>query len=92
MPNLRSFSRLTCHMLIGMGLLLGATVAMGQELSSLPDAPQPNQAKSNPPNPEQNNQQHEASKNHVDRGRYGKTSNPRPMTLMNAAFEGRAFG
>ena len=62
---LRSFVSVACYLLIGLGFLFGSTAAMGQGTSSLPDKPQPTQSQSRQSNPEQNDRQHEPSKNHI---------------------------
>ena len=62
---LRSFPKVICHLLMGLGFLFGSMTAMGQETSSLPDAPQPTQTQSRQSSPEQNGPQHEPSKNHI---------------------------
>jgi hypothetical protein len=63
--DLRSFFTAACHLLIGLGFLVGFISARGQETSLLPDAPQPTQSQSPQSNPEQNGPQHEPSKNHI---------------------------
>jgi hypothetical protein len=62
---LRSFLRATCHLLVGLGFLVGSISALGQGTSPLPDAPQPAQSQTPQSNPEQNGPQHEPSKNHI---------------------------
>ena len=62
---LRSFLKATCHLLVGLGFLVGSISAQGQEMSPLPDAPQPAQSQTPQSNPEQNGPQHEPSKNHI---------------------------
>jgi hypothetical protein len=63
--DLRSFFAVGCHLLIGLGFVVGSISALGQETSPLPDAPQPTQSQSPQSYPEQNGTQHEPSKNHM---------------------------
>ncbi len=46
-----SFVRVVCHLLIGLGFLVGPIAAMGQETPLLPDAPQPSYSQSYPSSP-----------------------------------------
>src|ERR1035437_2744417 len=62
---LRSFVRVVCHLLIGLGFLFGSIAATCQETSPLPDKPQPAQSQSPQSNSEQNGRQHELRKNHI---------------------------
>jgi len=63
--TLPSSPKLICHLLMGFGFLFGSMTAIGQETSTLPDAPQPAQAQSRQSSSEQNSQQHQLSKNHI---------------------------
>jgi len=60
-----SFLPVVCRGLLFFNLLLAGVTAIGQETSTLPDAPQPSKTPSGQSSPQQNGQQHEPSKNHI---------------------------
>jgi hypothetical protein len=64
-PICRSSLKRICYLLLGLGLPFGSMTAMGQETSTLPDAPQPAQTQSRQSGSEQNGQQYLPSKNHI---------------------------
>jgi hypothetical protein len=56
---------MVCRVLVSFDLLIGGVVAIGQELSGLPDAPSASQTRSGPSGVAQSAPQHEPSKNHI---------------------------
>jgi len=60
-----SFITVICRVLLFLNLLVGPLAAIGQETSTLPDAPSSSQIKSDPSSLEQDGQQHQLSKNHI---------------------------
>jgi len=56
-----------CRVLLFLNLLVGPVAAIGQETSTLPDAPSSSQIESGPSSLEQDGQQHQLSKNHIFR-------------------------
>ena len=60
-----SFVPVVCRVLLSVNFLVGGVAAIGQDTSTLPDAPQPNQTQSGQSNLEQDRQPREPSKNHI---------------------------
>ena len=60
-----SFVPVICWVLVSVNLLVGPVAAMGQETSTLADAPSSSQTQSGPSRLAQYGQQHEPSKNHI---------------------------
>jgi len=56
---------MVCRLLISVNFMAGGMAAIGQESSTLPDAPSSSQAQSHPSSLAQSAQQHEPSKNHI---------------------------
>jgi hypothetical protein len=54
-----------CRVLLFLNLLVGPVAAIGQETSTLPDAPSSSQIQSSPSSLEQDGQQNQLSKNHI---------------------------
>jgi hypothetical protein len=67
MPRLlaRSFVPMGCRVLISANFLFAGAMAVGQETSTLPDAPSATQTQSKPSNLKRRDQPHEPSKNHI---------------------------
>jgi len=67
MRSVRPLSLITviCRVLLFLNLLVGTVAAIGQETSTLPDAPSSSQIQSGPSSLEQDGQQHQLSKNHI---------------------------
>ncbi len=60
-----SFVPIVCRLLISVSFLAGGVAAVGQESSTLPDAPSSIQTQSGSPSLAQHGQQNEPSKNHI---------------------------
>jgi hypothetical protein len=64
-----SFVPVACRGLVflslSLNLLIGSDAAIGQQTSTLPDAPQPSQTQSGQSSREQDGQRHQPSKNHI---------------------------
>ncbi len=60
-----SFIPVVCRGLLFLDLLLGSVAAIGQQTSTLPDAPQPNRTQPGQSDLEQSGQRHQLSKNHI---------------------------
>jgi hypothetical protein len=54
-----------CHVLLSLNLLVAPVEVIGQEPSTLPDAPSSSQTQASPSTPAQDGQKHEPSKNHI---------------------------
>jgi len=62
---LLSLITVICRVLFFLNLLVGPVAAIGQETSTLPDAPSSSKIQSGPSSVEQDGQQHQLSKNHI---------------------------
>ncbi len=60
-----SFIPVVCRVLLSLIVLVGAVAAIGQQSSTLPDAPSSSQTQSGPSTLEQDGQQPQLSKNHI---------------------------
>ncbi len=60
-----SLIRVICRVLLFLNFLVGPVAAIGQEMSTLPDAPSSSQIQSRPSNLEQDRRQRQLSKNHI---------------------------
>jgi hypothetical protein len=97
MRSVRPISLITVifRVLLFLNLLVGPVAAIGQETSTLPDAPSSSQIQSGPLNLEQDGKQHQLSKNHIFWviPNYRSDENPaeiKPLTVgakMKVAFD-----